>query len=182
LTGATTQSCTDTDSGYQATCCFPAGTLPPTSGGGSSSGGTIAPSADGGSGGGGSFDGGTPPPPPPNDDASTPPPGDGGTPPPPPTDDGGSPPPADGAAPPPPPPADGGTASCQVMSMPSSGPGLPCSVTESCPDGSNYSVRCNGNSQCTCYNQGTPTGTMFINSCANLDPTVALGKCGFPAP
>ncbi len=55
--GATTQSCTDGTDGFNATCCFPLGTLPtaPTSsgsGGTATGDGGTAPPADGGAGGG----------------------------------------------------------------------------------------------------------------------------------
>ena len=77
----------------------------------------------------------------------------------------------------------GGTATgpCQLMPMPSPDVGLPCSVMESCPDGSNYRVNCDGvTSACTCFANGAPTATMPTMSCTTFDPLADLIACGFP--
>jgi hypothetical protein len=77
----------------------------------------------------------------------------------------------------------GGTATgpCQVMPMPSPDVGLPCGVMESCPDGSNYRVRCDGvTGACTCIANGVPTATMPTASCSAFNPSAELLACGFP--
>jgi hypothetical protein len=83
-------------------------------------------------------------------------------------------------------PGTGGTGgavsgSCQVTPMPSPDVGLPCGVTEVCPDGTDYRVRCDGTSgACMCFMKGLPTAAMPTLSCSNFIPSVALDACGFP--
>src|SRR5205085_11494156 len=67
----------------------------------------------------------------------------------------------------------GGTATgpCNVMPMLATDVGLPCGVMESCPDGSNYRVRCDGvTGSCTCFANGTPAPSMPTMSCTGFDP------------
>jgi hypothetical protein len=74
----------------------------------------------------------------------------------------------------------GTTGPCDVMSMPAPDVGLPCSVTEYCPNGSSYRVRCDGaTGACTCIADGVmkPGPAM---SCATFNPIMALVGCGFP--
>jgi hypothetical protein len=74
----------------------------------------------------------------------------------------------------------GATGPCDVVSMPAPDVGLPCSVSEYCPNGSNYRVRCDGaTGACTCIADGVmkPGPAM---SCATFDPMAALVGCGFP--
>ena len=72
------------------------------------------------------------------------------------------------------------TGPCDVMSMPAPDVGLPCTVNEYCPNGSNYRVRCDGaTGACVCIADGImkPGPAM---SCATFDPIAALVGCGFP--
>jgi len=74
----------------------------------------------------------------------------------------------------------GATGPCEVMSMPAPDVGLPCSVSEYCPNGSSYRVRCDGaTGACTCIADGVmkPGPAM---SCATFNPIMALIGCGFP--
>jgi hypothetical protein len=198
IVGSTAQSCTDTTSGFTATCCLPAGVLPSafTGGGGSSNG-------SGGSTGGGSLSG------PPSSDAGTstggfPP--DGSTPPPPPPYDAGEGqmmPDIDAGKPPPTDPDSG-----QPVTQPDSGSGgqfdagqptqpdasacqykvTPlgggtCSVQGSCPGtGAAYQMLCTtadaGLASCICRQNGTMTGTAMVE-CATLVET-DITMCGYP--
>ena len=66
--------------------------------------------------------------------------------------------------------------------MPSSGTGTPCGVTENCPDGNVYRVKCDGvTGQCMCMMNAASVGTVPL-SCDALDPKMALTACKFPAP
>jgi hypothetical protein len=170
--GSTMQSCTDGSDGYTATCCFPLGTLPSTAG-----------SQTGSSGGVDAGNGGTPTGPidagtggfPPNSDGSS-------SPPPPPPSDGGKtiPPLPDAGTPP---PSDAGAPPCQIKTMPASGAGMPCGVTEICPaSGNMYRVQCDGTgAPCSCILMGQSTATTITASCTALDPASMLAMCGFPS-
>ena len=70
---------------------------------------------------------------------------------------------------------------CQVNPMPSTDVGLPCAVSEVCPDGTDYRVRCDGTTgACVCFLKGMPTAAMPAMSCSSFDPSAALVACGFP--
>ena len=70
---------------------------------------------------------------------------------------------------------------CQVNVMPAPDVGLPCSVMEVCPDGTDYRVRCDGTSgSCMCFMKGVPTATTPTLSCTGIDSSAALVACGFP--
>ena len=66
--------------------------------------------------------------------------------------------------------------------MPSSGPGIPCRVSELCSDGTDYRVTCDPTTAlCMCMRMGISTGATPTVSCTGFDPLAALGACGFPA-
>jgi hypothetical protein len=205
IVGSTAQSCSDTASGYTATCCLPAGVLPSAFTGGGGSGGT------GGSIGGGSTSG-----PPAGSDAggSTSYPPDGSTnQPPPPFDageqpmldvDAGKPPPMDQDAGKPPPDQDSGkptsqpdsgfpgqpdsglpsqpdASACQYKVMPLGG-GM-CGVQGTCPaTGTMYRLACTpvdaGPSSCTCTQNGSTTGTATVDCATIAESDITM--CGYP--
>jgi len=74
----------------------------------------------------------------------------------------------------------GGSGTCALMTMPPQNGTAPCSVTELCPDGSAYAVKCDGISPCVCSGPGTATSAPSTVSCASFDPLQALSACGFP--
>jgi hypothetical protein len=93
---------------------------------------------------------------------------------------GGGPPPfgdaSSGGSPPPQP--------CQLkpLTIPM-GPGSPCAVQESCPDGHVYAISCDGadgggGASCTCTTDGVQTGTA-VASCMAFSPQV-FAACGYP--
>jgi hypothetical protein len=68
------------------------------------------------------------------------------------------------------------------MPMPAPEPGAPCGVSESCTNGNNYRVNCDGTTgACMCRVNGQLTAPMPTLSCATFDPVAALAACGFPA-
>ena len=65
--------------------------------------------------------------------------------------------------------------------MPSTAQGAPCGVMESCPDGSNYHVLCDGSTgSCMCFANAAQTAAMPTISCTAFDPMATLVACGFP--
>jgi hypothetical protein len=73
------------------------------------------------------------------------------------------------------------TGPCQVNPMPSPDLGLPCGVSEFCPDGTDYRVRCDGTTgACTCFLKGVPTAAMPTMACSSFNPSAAFVACGFP--